>query len=571
MMAEGYLPEIDLPEILLERTKNKSYGDFSTNIALILAKPAKMDSLIIASLLVKAMPKVNFLSNIAIAAPGFINFTLSKDSKVEVIKDILATKKNFGRSLVGEGKSVHVEFVSANPTGPLHIGHGRSAAYGSVISNLLAIMGFNVHREYYVNDAGRQMDILATSVWLRYLNACGETIVFPNNGYKGDYVVNIGETLLANNGSKFFKSALEIFNDLPADKPNGGDREHYIDALIKKAKKLLGSAKYYEILHSCLNTLLSNISDDLSNFGNNYDEWFSELSLVNSGEVDRTIEQLKYANVLYQRDGAWWFRATEFGDEKDRVVIRNNGQKTYFASDLAYHRNKFQRGFDTVINIWGADHHGYIPRIRGGILAMNLDTDRLKIVLVQFAALYQGNKKVAMSTRSGEFVTLKQLYKEVGKDAARFFYVMRSADQHMEFDLELAKSQTNDNPVYYVQYAHARICGVFRQLSELNLDWDQFVGESNIGLLVEDHEASLLVMLSRYPEVLESAALNYTPHILANFLVDLARGFHTYYNTYHFIIDDNLLRQARLTLAVAVRQVIANGLTILGVSTPESM
>lgn len=570
-IKQGDLPEMDLPDVQIERTKDKSHGDFASNIALMLAKPAKKNPRQIATTIVDVLPDSDFITKVDIAGPGFINFTLSSDANLQVINSILADKEAFGLSQVGQGKSVQVEFVSANPTGPLHVGHGRGAAYGSVVSNLLKAAGFKVHREYYVNDAGRQMDILATSVWLRYLDACGENLTFPSNGYKGSYVIDIADTLRTEHGNAFLQPALTVFTDIPDDEPQGGDKEQHIDALIDKAKTLLGDVAYRQVFDLGLNSILADIRDDLADFGSDYDEWFSERSLVESGEVDKAIEQLKAADVLYQQDGAWWFKSTDFGDEKDRVVVRDNGQTTYFASDIAYHLNKFQRGFDEVIDVWGSDHHGYIARVKASLTAMNQDKDRLKVLLVQFAVLYRGSEKVAMSTRSGQFVTLRELREEVGKDAARFFYVMRGADQHMDFDLELAKSQSNDNPVYYVQYAHARVCSVFRQLAERDLTWQQSVGENNLKRLVEDHEQALLTMLARYPEVLESSALNHTPHILAHYLIDLARDFHTYYNAHQFIIDDIELSQARLTLIVAIRQVIANGLAVMGVSAPESM
>lgn len=538
---------------------------------MMLAKPAKMNPRQIATTIVEALPESDFITKVDIAGPGFINITLSADSSLQVVNDVLDKKETYGLSTIGAGKTVQVEFVSANPTGPLHVGHGRGAAYGSVVSSLLKAAGFNVHREYYVNDAGRQMDILATSVWLRYLDACGENLIFPSNGYKGSYVLDIADAMQAEHGDDFLQPASKVFTNIPADEPEGGDKEQHIDALIGKAKELLGDTAYRKVFDSGLDAILSDIREDLADFGSDYDEWFSERSLVESGEVDKAIEQLKAADVLYQQEGAWWFKSTDFGDEKDRVVVRDNGQTTYFASDIAYHLNKFQRGFDEVIDIWGSDHHGYIPRVKASLTAMNQDKDRLKVLLVQFAVLYRGSEKVAMSTRSGQFVTLRELREEVGKDAARFFYVMRSADQHMDFDLELAKSQSNDNPVYYVQYAHARVCSVFRQLAERDLTWDQAVGENNLSRLIEDHEQALLTMMARYPEVLETAALNHTPHNLAHYLTDLARDFHTYYNAHQFIIDDKELSQARLTLIVAVRHVIANGLGILGVSTPESM
>lgn len=563
--------DIDLPEIQIERTKDKNHGDFACNIAMMLAKAAKMNPRQIATEIVEALPESEFVTQVEIAGPGFINFFLTAEASQQVVKDILNQAEAYGRSSVGNGKKVQVEFVSANPTGPLHVGHGRGAAYGSVVSSLLMAAGFDVHREYYVNDAGRQMDILGTSVWLRYLQACGEHFTFPSNGYQGDYVLDIAAELKQQYGEQFKHAAKEVFDGIPADEPEGGDKEMHIDGLTLRAKKLLGDADYRIVFDKGLNAILEDIRQDLAEFGTDYDEWFSERSLVESGEVDKAIEQLKAAGLLYQERGAWWFKSTDFGDEKDRVVVRDNGQATYFASDIAYHLNKYQRGFDEIIDIWGADHHGYIPRVRASIQAMQQNVEQLKVLLVQFAVLYRGAEKVGMSTRSGEFVTLRELRDEVGKDAARFFYVMRGADQHMDFDLELAKSQSNDNPVYYVQYAHARVCSVFRQLAERDQNWDKASGEANLAKLTEAHEEALMTRLASYPEVLENAALNHTPHILAHFLTDLARDFHTYYNAHQFIVDDEALCQARLTLIAAVRQVIANALGIMGVSAPESM
>ncbi len=571
LIAQKQLPEFALPAIQIERTKDKAHGDFACNIAMVLARPAKMNPRQIATLLVDNLISADFITAVDVAGPGFINFTLSADSTQQIVKTVLQQGQQFGLSTVGAGRSVQVEFVSANPTGPLHVGHGRGAAYGSVVSSLLTAIGYKVHREYYVNDAGRQMDILATSVWLRYLAVCGEQFVFPSNGYKGDYVVTIAEEMKAAHGALFLKSAEQVFDAIPADEHAGGDKEQHIDALIDKTKALLGSELYRQVFDTGLTAILAGIRQDLADFGSDYDEWFSERSLMETGVVDKAIAALKQAEMLYQQDGAWWFKSTEFGDEKDRVVVRDNGQTTYFASDIAYHLNKCQRGFDTVIDIWGSDHHGYIPRVKASLAAMGQDVERLKVLLVQFAVLYRGSEKVSMSTRSGEFVTLRELCDEVGKDAARFFYVLRGADQHMDFDLELAKSQSNDNPVYYVQYAHARVCSVFRQLAERGLIWDQQLGESHLDRLTEDHEQTLLSMLARYPEIVNSAAMGYTPHLLAHYLMDLARDFHTYYNAHHFIVDDTTLSQARLTLIMAIKQVIANGLSILGVSAPEAM
>ena len=571
LISQKSLPELVLPEIQIDRTKDKSHGDFACNIAMMLARQAKMNPRQIATLLIEELPETKFITQVDIAGPGFINFTLSADAAQEIVKTVLQAGEQFGQSQLGAGKSVQVEFVSANPTGPLHVGHGRGAAYGSAVSNLLSTAGFKVHREYYVNDAGRQMDILATSVWLRYLEACGEKLVFPSNGYKGDYVLTIANDIKTEQGDTFVKAVADVFESVAADEPAGGDKEQHIDDLIAKAQDLLGDEAYRQVFDAGLQSILSEIRQDLSDFGTDYEEWFSERSLMEMGVVDKVITQLKAVDMLYEQGGAWWFRSTQFGDEKDRVVVRNNGQTTYFASDIAYHLNKYQRGFDTVIDIWGSDHHGYIPRVKASLAAAGEDVERLKVLLVQFAVLYRGSEKVAMSTRSGQFVTLRELREEVGKDAARFFYVLRSADQHMDFDLELAKSQSNDNPVYYVQYAHARVCSVFRELSERGLAWDKAEGEQALSRLTEEHEQAIMSMLSRYPEVINSAAVNYTPHLLAHYLMDLARDFHTYYNAHQFIVDDHGLSQARLTLITAVKQVISNGLGVLGVSAPGTM
>ena len=506
-----------------------------------------------------------------IAGPGFINFYLSPAAYQGVVAEILEQGEQFGRSDLGQGKPVQVEFVSANPTGPLHVGHGRGAAYGATVADLLAAVGYKVHREYYVNDAGRQMDILATSVYLRYLDLCGEELAFPSNGYKGDYVWDVGATLHRNHGDALRHGSVDLFRDVPADEPDGGDKEKHIDGLIARAKELLGAEVYREVFDLGLNSILANIRQDLKEFGVEYDEWFSERSLTDSGAVDQAIERLQQSGHVYEDKGALWFRSTDFGDEKDRVVVRDNGQKTYFASDIAYHMNKLERGYERVIDVWGADHHGYVPRVKAAMTALGDDAAKLDVLLVQFAVLYRGGEKVQMSTRSGEFVTLRELRNEVGNDAARFFYVMRKCEQHMDFDLDLAKSQSNDNPVYYIQYAHARVMSVLRQMTEKQMGWDQRQGAEGLHLLHESHEESLLVNLSRYPEVVEAAALNHEPHQLVHYLRDLANDFHTYYNAHQFLVGDPALRNARLNLIQAVRQVIANGLGLLGVSAPDTM
>ncbi len=571
LQAQGMVPADHMAEILVERTRDPSHGDFACNLAMTLARVAKRKPRELAEALVAALPESPQVTRVDIAGPGFINFFISPAAYHDVVEVILQQGEAYGRSTLGQGKTVQVEFVSANPTGPLHVGHGRGAAYGATVADLLQAVGFQVHREYYVNDAGRQMDILATSVYLRYLELCGEEIQFPSNGYKGDYVWDIGATLHRTHGDALHHSREAVFSDVPDDEPAGGDKEKHIDGLIARAKSLLGDEHYRETFDLGLNSILANIRQDLKEFGVHYDEWFSERSLTENGLVEKAIERLQTSGHLYEKSEALWFRSTDFGDEKDRVVVRDNGQSTYFASDIAYHMNKLERGFDRVIDVWGADHHGYVPRVKAALTALGDDASKLDVLLVQFAILYRGGEKAQMSTRSGEFVTLRELRREVGNDAARFFYVMRKCEQHMDFDLDLAKSQSNDNPVYYLQYAHARVQSVFRQMTEKQMQWDREQGAQGMHLLHESHEHDLMVNLSRYPEVLEAAALNHEPHHLVHYLRDLANDFHTYYNAHQFLVGDPALRNARLNLIQAVRQVLANGLALLGVSAPDEM
>ncbi len=575
LMAEEALGIVEIPEPQVDRTRDPSHGDFATNMAMVLAKSAGANPRDLARRLVAALPASDLIERVDIAGPGFINFHLVEDAGRALVARILKQGFAFGRGHVGDGQKVQVEFVSANPTGPLHVGHGRGAAYGAVVADLLQAVGFDVHREYYVNDAGRQMDILATSVWLRYLELCGEDLDFPSNGYKGDYVWDIAATLHREHGDAYRVGADEVYRGAPPDQDpggqGGGDKEAHVDALIAAAKRLLGDNRYRYCFELGLNTILDDIRDDLAQFGVTYQEWYSERSLAERGAVNQAIERLREAGYVYERAGALWFRSTDFGDEKDRVLVRENGQSTYFASDIAYHMDKLERGFDRVIDIWGADHHGYVPRVKAALTALGDDAGRLDVLLVQFAILYRGGERVQMSTRSGEFVTLRQLRKEVGCDAARFFYVMRRCEQHLDFDLDLAKSESSDNPVYYVQYAHARVCSVLRQGADRGFDLDPTPGSTNLERLTEDHEQALLRTLARYPEVIEAAALNAEPHQLTGYLRELANELHTYYNAHQFLVEDPALRDARIKLILAVRQVLANGLGLVGVSAPESM
>jgi len=556
--------------IQVENTRDKQHGDLASNVALTLAKAARRNPREIAQLICDNLPTAAEVTKTDIAGPGFINFFISQDATAAVINKIIEQGDAFGQCQVGNNQSVQVEFVSANPTGPLHVGHGRGAAYGASLSNLLSAAGFKVQREYYVNDAGRQMNILAASVWLRYLALADINVAFPSNGYQGSYVKDIAAELKTRVGDSLEHSAEAVTQGLPADAPEG-DKEAHIDAIIDRARELLGPNNYEVVFAAGLDSIRDDIKDDLEEFDVSYDEWFSERSLSHNDQIEKAIKKLQDNDHIYEQEGALWFRSTAFGDDKDRVVKRDNGQTTYFASDIAYHLNKFERGFDTVINIWGADHHGYITRVKAALTAMGIDAERLVVKLVQFAILYRGSERVQMSTRSGSFVTLRELRDEVGKDASRFFYVTRKAEQHMDFDLELAKSESKDNPVYYIQYAHARICSMIAKLATEDMAWDKSLGLANLERLDQDAEIALMQQLELYPEIIAHAAVAYEPHQVAHYLKDLASNFHTYYNAHRMKIEDVELRNARLTLSTATRQVLANGLQILGVDAPEKM
>ena len=563
LVEEGVLSDALEADVQVERSRGPEHGDFASNLAMVLAKRAGLKPRDLAEKICAALPASDLLLRAEVAGPGFINLFLSPASYQALPGEIRSCGATYGTSSVGAGRKVMVEFVSANPTGPLHVGHGRGAAYGDALARVLRAAGYDAISEYYINDAGRQMDILALSVWLRYLELCGETVPFPRAAYQGDYIFDIAATLHREDEAQHHTEAQALFADLPEED------DPLLDTLIVRAKTALGDEGFGRIHGLARDTLVEDIRSDLERFGVSYQTWFSEQSLIDSEAVSRAIESLKETEFLYEREGAWWFRSTELGDEKDRVVLRANGNHTYFATDIAYHQDKILRGFSHVINIWGADHHGYIKRVKASMSALALNPDDLSVLLVQFAVLYRGGAKVSMSTRSGEFVTLRELREEVGRDAARFFYALRKPDQHMDFDLDLAKSQSSDNPVYYVQYAHARICSVFRQLAEKGIEAD--LAAADHGLLTEPREADLLQKLSRYPEVVESAARVYEPHQVAYYLRDLANDFHTYYNAHPFIAAETDLRLARLSLIDATRQVIANALDLLGVTAPERM
>jgi arginyl-tRNA synthetase len=551
-------------ESTVERTRDALHGDFASNIAMRLAKPAGKNPRELAAMFVEQISGSDQVDKVDIAGPGFINFHLSAAAFHAEILSILSEGSDYGRQAHKDKPRILLEFVSANPTGPLHVGHGRHAAFGATVGNLLQAAGYTVSREYYVNDAGRQMDILGASVWLRWLESKGTLIPFPEAGYRGDYIRDIAGEIDTTGIEPV--SAEQLLDALP-----DGDKEMVIEALITKAKSTLGAADFDRIRQQSLESIRADIEDDLAEFGVTFDCWFSEQSLTTGHRIDDALAILEERGMLYEKDGATWFRATDFGDEKDRVVIRENGAKTYFASDIAYHFDKRERGFDLLIDILGSDHHGYVARVRAGLDAMGYRAADLEVPLMQFVALYRDGKKMQMSTRSGEFDTLRQLRAEVGNDAARFFYVSRSNDQHLDFDLDVAKSESNDNPVYYIQYAHARIASVYRQLAERSLTWDAAQGRANLVLLTEPQEKALATTLSRYPEIIELSANNRAPQHLVHYLRDLANDFHTYYNAHAFIVDNATLRDARLTLITATRTVIASGLELLGVSAPETM
>ena len=565
--AASNISTLDNLRVELMRTKNVNHGDYSCNLAMHLAKPLGRNPREIAQLLIDNMPISPYVEKIEIAGGGFINLFLKDSVKQQYLYYVLQGKEAFGESNFGQRKKIQVEFVSANPTGPLHVGHGRGAAIGASLANILEAAGFDVSREFYVNDAGRQMDILTASTWLRYLELNDTYIPFPLNAYQGDYVKTMAHLIHQTHAQRYVHQPYLLWDDLPvASREIPLDTDEQLDQLIENIKKVLGQD--YRYIHNfVLTEQLGDCRNDLMEFSVEFDVWFSEQSLYDNGLVEYAVGLLEKKHYLYKQDGAMWFRSTNFGDEKDRVVQRENGQFTYFASDIAYHLNKFQRGFDQIINIWGADHHGYIARLRGALQALELDSSKLEIALVQFAILYRNGKRVSMSTRSGEFVTLRELREEVGKDAARFFYVMRKSDQHLDFDLDLAKSQSADNPVYYIQYAHARVCSVLAQ-------WDGNINdliEADKKALSSPAELALLQRIIDFPDVIEAAAREYSPHLIAFYLRELASEFHSYYNSTRFLVPEILLLHSRLALITAIGQILNNGLRLLGVSAPAKM
>ncbi|NCF14416.1 MAG: arginine--tRNA ligase [Gammaproteobacteria bacterium] len=554
-------------ESTVERTRDASHGDFASNIAMRLAKPVRKSPRDIAASLINALGDNEIIDKVEIAGPGFINFYLSPVAFHAELETILEAGEDYGRQPQRDHPKILLEFVSANPTGPLHVGHGRGASYGATVGNLLEAAGYPVSREYYVNDAGRQMDILGASVWLRWLEASGVDVDFPKGGYRGDYIRDIASEI--DTGGIEVVTAEAVTDGLPENTDD--NKDEYVDALVARCKELHGEDGFNKIRQQSLESIRDEIRADLEEFGVHFDEWFSEQSLTQSNRVDDALAVLDERGMLYKKDGATWFPSIQYGDDKDRVVVRDNGVKTYFASDIAYHFDKRERGYDHLIDILGADHHGYVTRVRGGLEAMGYEADDLEVQFVQFVTLYRSGERVQMGTRSGQFDTLRQLREEVGNDAARFYYVSRSNDQHLDFDLDVAKSQSNDNPVYYIQYAHARITSVFEKLADLSLAWDADNAKATMDNLSSQQEKALMTALSRYPEILELAANNRAPQHLVHYLRDLAADFHSWYNANKFIEDPDNVRDARLALCAATKVVIANGLGILGVSAPDKM
>lgn len=536
--ADGTLISGELPVINVEKPAHPEHGDFATNVAMQMAKPERKSPRAIAEIIVnKLAGSSELIEKLEIAGPGFINFFIKDSAWRKTLVQIDNEGDQYGRSRVGAGKKVQVEFVSANPTGPLHIGHGRGAATGDAVSSLLEAAGFDVQREYYINDAGNQMNTLGLSGLLRYRQLLGEEVEFPENCYQGDYIKDIARDAITKVGDRFLKAPQE--EGVAFFAKMGGD------------------------------LILKGIDEDLQAFGVRLDHWFSEQSLFDDGKVTSAIAEMQEKGLIYEQDGALWFRTTDYGDDKDRVVVRSNGITTYFASDIAYHREKFARGFDWVIDVWGADHHGYVPRLKGIVQGLGRPAEDLGIILVQLVSLLRDGVPVAMSTRSGEFVTLKEVVDEVGRDAARFFFLMRRSDSQLDFDLELAKRQSTDNPVYYVQYAHARIKSIFETARERG--FEAAFENVQLDLLQSADDMSLVKKLSVYPEILEAAALNFEPHRITYYLQELAGEFHSFYNKSRVITEEPALTQARLFLLHCVAVTIKNALTVLGISAPERM
>lgn len=565
---------LQLPETTrwtIERTRDKAHGDFACNAAMVLAKPNGLNPRVLAERIKAEIDLQGLVERIDIAGPGFLNFHLRAGAQFAVLGKVLSQAGRYGCSNAGQQEKILLEFVSANPTGPMHVGHGRGAAFGSALANIMRAVGYQISCEYYINDAGRQADVLTISLYLRYLELLGEPVRIPSRAYPGEYVKTSAQGMLNQYGTEFKQAYAEVMRDLPDDPEGEGDaikmlRERHLDALIARLKLLLG-ADYARIQDYGLADQLADIRATLNGFNVHFDLWFSERSLVTKGEVEKALAILQEKQRTYRKDGALWLKTSDMGDEKDRVLIKEDGSYTYLLPDIAYHLDKLERGYDRLIDVWGADHHGYIPRMRAAIETMSGKGGHFEVALIQFVTLSSGR----MGKRSGNFVTLKDLIEETGADATRFFYLSRSNEQHLEFDIDLARSQTNDNPVYYVQMAHARICRVFQTATEKGFTYDEAQGLGATDLLVAEHESELASQLERYPEFLVTIARNREPHLLTHYLRELATVFHSYYNAHAFLVEEAPLRNARLVMCSATRMVLKHGLGLLGISAPDSM
>ncbi|MEC7885716.1 MAG: arginine--tRNA ligase [Pseudomonadota bacterium] len=548
--------DLDEDKIEVTNSKNKDLGDFSTNIALKLSKELGKNPIDIAKDILNNIKKDTYIKKIEIAKPGFINFFTTEDIKFEIINTIFSQKDKFGKNNIGNKEKVLIEFVSANPTGPLHVGHGRGAAYGDCISNLLNTSGYSVSKEYYVNDAGRQISILAVSVILRYYELIDENLKFKFSGlYEGDYIWDISAYILNKYNNKFFK-------------PESIEDSEEVDEYINIIMNSLGDG-FEVIKKESADYILKDIRKTLEEFNVSFDSWFSENKIISNQNLKKIIDILSNKECVEEKDGAIWFKSSDFSDEKDRVLVKANKDHTYFLSDIAYHNNKIERGYKKIINIWGADHHGYVDRMNASFNILSNNRAELKILLVQFANLYRGKQKIPMSTREGNFITLKELFNEVGVDAARFFYLMRKTEQHLDFDIELAKSKSSENPVYYVQYAHARICSIFKQLEEKSISYTHNV--DNLKLLDKEEEVDILNKLSNYPEIIETATRKFEPHLLINYIRELSQLFHAYYNKFKILNEEEDIRGARLSLLLSIKQILNNASKIIGIKMPNEM
>ncbi|MFD1336530.1 arginine--tRNA ligase [Oceanobacillus iheyensis] len=530
--------EDQVPDIILEKPKDKAHGDFATNIAMQLARVAKKAPRQIADDIASKLNKSEAsVEKVEIAGPGFINFFMKQDFLGEVIDTVLSAGDNYGKSTGGNGEKVQVEFVSVNPTGDLHLGHARNAAFGDVLCNVFAAAGYEVEREYYINDAGNQINNLGLSVEARYLQEIGQDVDMPEDGYRGQAIIEIAKELVKKDGEKW------------ADK----DHEERLDFF-----------KEYGLKAS-----LRNIESDLKDFRVEFDHWFSERSLFKDGQIDDTLAVLDDGGYTFEKDGALWFKTTEFGDDKDRVLIKGDGNYTYLTPDIAYHKNKLDRGFDRIINVWGSDHHGYIPRMRAALQALGYPVEKFDVKIIQMVNLFEAGEKVKMSKRTGKAVSLRELMDEVGIDAVRYYFVARSNDSQLDFDMDLAKSQSNDNPVYYAQYAHARICTMLSQAKSKGFNTE---AEFDASLLTAEKELDLLKKIGELPQMIVDAADKHTPHKVTQYIFELATLLHSFYNAEKVLDADNEARtHARIALMKAVRQTLANAMTIIGISAPEKM